>query len=146
MNRATLLLASVAFASSSLVAHCRAAGTIEVDPDSYAAVAYSPSTGEVRYACGYFSRASAEQAALDRCDAPDARIVCWVNHGFCALALGDDKEYWGTGWSYGSGASTIEAKEFALEECRKRTTNARIVLYLVSDGQYVYELRPASLK
>lgn len=139
MNRTSFSLTSVFFAISSLVAQYGQARTIEVDPQTYAAVAYSPSTGEFRYSHGYRTRASAERAALDLCDAPDARIVCWVNDGFCALALGDDKQFWGTGWSYGSGASSMEAKEFALEECRKRTTNARVVLYLVSDGQYVFE-------
>ena len=139
MNRATLLATSVVFSLSSLVAQHGWAGTIDVNSQTYAAVAYSPSTGEFRYSHGYRTRAGSEQAALDRCDASDARIVCWVNHGFCALALGDDKQFWGIGWSYGSGASSIEAKEHALEECRKRTTNARVVLYLVSDGQYVFE-------
>ncbi len=32
---------------------------IDIDPDSYAAVAYSPSTGAYYYAYGYGSRASA---------------------------------------------------------------------------------------
>ncbi len=115
------------------------ADVIDIDEASFAAIAYSPATGEFRYACGYGSRGSAERAALGACKAQDARIVCWVNNGFCALALGNDQKYWGVGWSYGDGASTTEAVRFALQECNRRTTAARIVLCLSSDGQYFYK-------
>ncbi len=111
---------------------------IDIDPDSYAAVAYSPSTGAYYYAYGYGSRASAERAALNGCKQSDARIVCWVNNGFCALAVGDDASTWGVGWSYGDGASNQEAIRYALNECRRRTTGAYILVCLSSDGQYVY--------
>lgn len=114
------------------------ADVIDIDEDSYAAIAYSPSTGQYRCAYNYGSRGAAERAAVAACKASDARIVCWVNNGFCALALGDERGCWGVGWSYGDGASTREATGNALEECRKRTSGARIVLCLSSDGQYFY--------
>lgn len=114
---------------------------IYIDAGSYAAVAYSPSTGKFRYSYNYRSRSAAEQAALRGLVEADARIVCWVNNGFCALALGDDVGCWGTGWRYGSGASNSGAMQRALEECRRRTTGARIVVCLSSDGQYVYQPR-----
>jgi hypothetical protein len=123
------------------------ADEISIDEDSYAAVAYSPSTGDFRYAYGYGDRDDAEQAALEGFHAKDARIVCWVNNGFCALALGDDKSAWGVGYEYGDAASNTEAMGTAMEECRKRTKGAHIVLCLSSDGQYIYKpQRPATGK
>lgn len=100
--------------------------------DTYAAIAYSPSTGTHGYSYNYGSRSSAESAALRNCKAADARIVTWVHNGFCALAVGDDKSCWGTGWSYGDGATNIYARNRALENCRNRTTGARIVLCICS--------------
>jgi hypothetical protein len=61
-----------------------------------------------------------------------------VHNGFCALAVGNDKSTWGVGWSYGNGSSNQEAIRYALDECRKRTTGAYILVCLSSDGQYVY--------
>ena len=61
-----------------------------------------------------YSRSSAERAALKKCDADDARIVCWVNNGFCALAVSEDGSGWGTGWSYGDGATNRYA-EYAVD-------------------------------
>ncbi|MBY0527011.1 MAG: DUF4189 domain-containing protein [Gemmataceae bacterium] len=102
--------------------------------DTYAAIAYSPSTGKVGYAYNYGSRWSAEKAALNNCPVSDARIVTWVNNGFCAIAVGDDKSCWGTGYSYGDGASTAFAKQRAINECSKRTTNPRIAVCICSQG------------
>ncbi|QDU25645.1 hypothetical protein ETAA8_07150 [Anatilimnocola aggregata] len=115
---------------------------IDVSNTSYAAVAYAPSTGNYRYAYNYGSRFSAEQAALRQMTEKDAKIVCWVNRGFCALALGDEAGSYGTGWTFGDEAGNAEAMETALKNCRERTKGARIVLCLVSDGQYIYEPRP----
>ncbi len=127
------LALSVVFATSAF------AQSLDVDSSSYAAIAYSPETGSYGYSYSFHSRASAERAALDHCDASDAQIVCWVNRGFCALALGDDKSCWGTGWSYDDGAASADAKDRALAQCSGRTTGARVVLCLVSDGQYIFE-------
>lgn len=115
------------------------ASTIEINGHSFAAIAYSPATGKYGYAYNHRSRSAAEKAALDQCGAEDARIVCWVNRGFCALALGDDKTCWGVGWQYGGGSSNDDAKKTALDECGKRTTGAHIAVCLSSDGQYIWE-------
>ncbi len=142
-----LMLLSFAAVASGAFAPRAEARTYVVDSDTYAAIAYSPSTGDYGYAYGYSSRWAAERAVLDRCQADDARVVCWVQGGFCALALGDDPERWGVGWSYGNGGSTAEAKGNALEECQARTTGARVVLLLLSDGQLIREAQskePAS--
>jgi len=85
--------------------------SIEISHNSYAAIAYSPATGKYAYAYDYRGRAAAEKAALEKCGAEDATIACWVNHGFCALALGNDKSCWGAGWEYGNGANNQRAKK-----------------------------------
>lgn len=121
-----------------LVASQVQAEGIYINSYSYAAVAYSPSTGEMHYSYNYGSRAAAERAALARCSASDAKIVCWVNDGFCALAIADDGSY-NTGWSWGSGASNTDAIYYAREDFRKEGKNARIAICLSSDGQSVYK-------
>jgi serine/threonine-protein kinase len=113
--------------------------TITIDRHSYAAIAYSPSTGKYGYSYDLRNRAAAERVALEKCGAEDARIVTWVNKGFIALAVGSDKSCWGVGWSYGNGASNTKAKEFALEDCKKRTTSVQIAIALSSDGQYIWD-------
>jgi serine/threonine-protein kinase len=105
---------------------------IYFDGDTYAAIAYSPTTGNFGYAYNYGSRWAAERAALRNCKAKDAKIVTWVSNGFCALALGDDKSAWGVGWSYGQGATNTYAKKQALMQCGKRTKNARLVVCVCS--------------
>ncbi len=137
MKSTTILGALVLLACGAVFAPAASAQSLDVSSDSFAAVAYSPETGSFGYSYNHGSRWSAEQAALESCEASDARIVCWVNRGFCALALGDDKACWGTGWSYGDDATNTEAIDRALAECRKRTPGARLVLCLVSDGQYI---------
>jgi tetratricopeptide (TPR) repeat protein len=113
--------------------------TITIDPDSFAAIAYSPSAQEYYYAFGHEDRWSAEKAALSVSKAKDTKIVAWVNNGFIALALGDEKEHWGYATTYGDGASADEAAKNAVGECNKRTTHAYIALVLSSDGQYLWK-------
>lgn len=129
----------MALVASPAISPCRASTEIEINDYSYAAIAYSPSTGEYAYAYNYGSRRAAEQAALARCKPADAKIVCWVNNGFCALALGDEVGCYGTGYSWGHNCTNTFAKNRAVEECNKRTGGARVVVCLTSDGQYVYE-------
>ena len=117
------------------------AQAIDVSSNSYAAIAYSPSTGKFAYAYDLRSRSAAEKAALEKCGAPDATIACWINRGFAALALGSDKSCWGSGWKYGDAANTSDAKNMALEDCRKRTSGVYIAVCLSSDGQYLWDIR-----
>jgi len=98
---------------------------------TYAAIAYSEETGKYGYAYDCPSRDIAEVLARRRCQARDAKVVAWVNNGFCALALGDRGAY-GTGWSNGNGASNAAAKNTALAECAQRGKNARLVLCVCS--------------
>jgi hypothetical protein len=113
--------------------------SIEISHNSYAAIAYSPATGKYAYAYDYRSRKAAEKAALEKCGADDATIACWINHGFCALALGEDKSCWGVGWEYGNGANNQRAKEKAMADCRDRTTGVYTAVMLSSDGQYIWD-------
>jgi hypothetical protein len=117
---------------------------IDIDEDSYAAIAYSPATGKLAFSYNYGSRSSAEKAALKQLDKEDGKIVSWVNNGFCALALGDEVGKYGTGYRWGDGASTRGAGERALAECAKRTTGARLVLVLSSDGQVIQKEKKIS--
>lgn len=118
--------------------------TISIDPDSYAAVAVSESTGKYSYAYNYRSRRSAEKEALKQCDAPDAKIACWINLGFIALARSDEKSCWGVGWVYGRSVRSRDAMDMALKNVDKYCTNpsgAYIALALSSDGQMIVEQR-----
>ena len=135
----------VASVLACLITLSSAGWAIDVSNGSYAAVAYAPSTGNFRYSYNHGSRQSAEQAALRGLTETDAKIVCWINRGFCALALGDELGRYGTGWTFGDDAGNAEAMETALRNCRERTTGARVVLCLVSDGQYIYEPKPTRL-
>src|ERR1035437_2587704 len=128
----------LAIAISGVLTAVMRADVVEIDRSSVAAIAYSPATGHYGYAFNYRSRKAAEKAALEDCGADDARIVCWVKNGFCALALGDDKTCWGTGWRYGPSCSSDETRKTALEDCGNRTTGAHIALIMTSDGQRVW--------
>lgn len=137
MTQLRKILAVLVLCSASVltpVAQLQAQTIVVFDGDSYAAIAYSPSTGKYGYAYNYGSRWAAEAAALAYCEAPDAEIVVWVNNGFCALALGDEPGVYGVGWSYGDGSSNVAAMNWALYECGKRTTNPRIVVVISSQG------------
>ena len=111
---------------------------ITIAEGSIAAIAYSPTTGKYGLAYDFRDRKSAEKDALSKCGAADAEIVTWVEKGFCALALGEDQSCWGVGWSFGNGASTTKAKQYALDDCRKRTTRVHIEVSLSSDGQILW--------
>lgn len=92
------------------------------------AIAYSESTGNWGYATG--GGRSSVYNAIQNCKAADAKIIaqkfdCWM-----ALALGDDKSAFGWGFA----GNRIEAESFALEDCKKRTANAKIVLSFCTNG------------
>jgi tetratricopeptide (TPR) repeat protein len=141
MKGRRLRLAAVLLVVCGMAWASKANADIDIDPDSYAAIAYSPSTGEYHYAYGFEDREGAQNAALGIMTSKDARIVGWVNRGFLALALGDDKSAWGTGWVYGDNISTVDAKNTALAECQEKTKGAHIVLCLSSDGQFLVDAR-----
>jgi TPR repeat protein len=130
---ATVLILAVASFARTQEEH----RTITIGRNSYAAIAYSPSTGKYAYSYDLRSRAAAEKAALEKCNVPDARVVCWVNRGWAALALGDDKSCWGVGWEYGGGANNLIARQRAIDNCKNRTTGVHCSVVLSSDGQSI---------
>lgn len=125
---------------SLLISFCLLTGSLEfappaqadtIDFSTYAAVAFSSSTGSYGYAWNYGTRGEAEQAALARCTAGDARIVGWVQGGWLALAIGE-KNIYGVGWEYGDGATNTVAEQRAIDECHARGDNVRTLICLCS--------------
>src|SRR5262245_59904362 len=66
--------------------------------DFWAAIAYSPSTGKFGASCNWTADINARRSARENCNAADARTVVMCSNGWCALALGEDREKWGVGW------------------------------------------------
>jgi hypothetical protein len=92
------------------------------------AIAFSDSTGEWGYATG--GGRSAPYNALKNCKVADAKIIaqevdCWM-----ALALGDDKGVYG----WGHAGNRADAERFALDDCNKRTKNAKVVVSFCTNG------------
>jgi hypothetical protein len=96
----------------------------ESDNNYWGAIAYSQTTGKWGYSRHWLSEVNARRVARDNCKAEDAKVVLVVGNYWCALALGDDVTAYGTGYS----KDADEAKKFALAECKKRTTNCKVVL------------------
>ena len=100
------------------------------DDDKFAAIAFSQATGSYGYGYGFDTRGDAEKEALAQCSGDDSQVVVWVKNGWAALAVGDDNAY-GYGWAADLGT----ARKTALAECRKRTTNSRVVICVSTEGK-----------
>ena len=134
-NRAWIVLLS--FTLLFLSGLTATADSIVIRSGSAGAIAYSPSTGKFGYGYNYSSRAKAERAALSNCRYRDARIVTWVQTGFCALVKGSDGS-WGTGSCWGSTASNLKAIEKAKANCRAAGgVPTSLVIVMSSDGKYI---------
>jgi serine/threonine-protein kinase len=118
-----------------------AADVVEISPYSYAAVAFSPSTGEFGYAWNHGSRSEAERVALSRCTEKDAKIIGWVNDGFMAVAIGEDNSY-GMGYRFGDGANTRDAVNTAVRNLSKHTEKEYKTLIVLCSGN----VRPQVIK
>jgi hypothetical protein len=125
---------------SLLISFCLLTGSLEfasqaqadtIDFSTYGAVAFSSSTGSYGYAWNCGTRGEAEQAALARCTASDARIVGWVQGGWLVLAIGENNSY-GIGWEYGDGATNTVAQQRAIDECHARGEKVRTLICLCS--------------
>ena len=91
-------------------------------------IAYSTSTGAWGYATG--GARTAQQRAINFSKDASAKVIgvkfdCWM-----ALAVGDDKSVYGFGYA----GNRIDAEKHALEECGKRTKNAKIVVSFCTNG------------
>ena len=76
--------------------------------------------------CGPSSRYN----ALKNCSAADAKVIaeqfdCWM-----ALAVSDEKGVFG----WGHAGNRADAESFALEDCRKRTKNAKVAVSFCTNG------------
>jgi hypothetical protein len=92
------------------------------------AIAYSQSTGEWGWATG--GARSAAYNALKNCKAADAKVIAQKSDCWMALALGDDK----TAYGWGYAGNRADAEKHALEDCKKRTTNVKIVVSFCTNG------------
>ena len=92
--------------------------------NSYAAIAYSPSSGQWGYGNGYPSQAAAIARARAECGRSDARTF-WCKNSWIALAISDSSAG-GFGWAYAPTAAAARSKALAL--CRSRNPDARVVV------------------
>lgn len=109
----------LAMGAAVLLARYRAEDEGDED-DYYAAIAYSPSAGKWATCYGVHSLAEAEAGAFQNMSTNlgqlpnDARIVCHVKNGYCALAKGANPSLRGVG----SAETDSEAKRLAIGYCR----------------------------
>ena len=117
-----------ALASLVIIAATRPSTAEAAGASRFAAIAYSPNTGRFGYAYGFGSLREAENDALRRCGAADARIVAWVQNGWVALALGNSSAY-GFAWST---RSLADAERMALQNCAAYDCNPYIAAWVAS--------------
>ena len=91
--------------------------------DSYAAIAYSPSSGQWGYGNGYPSQAAAIARARAECGRGDAR-ASWCKNAWIALAI-SDRSPGGYGMAWATTAAGARSR--ALAECRKHNPDARVI-------------------
>jgi hypothetical protein len=92
--------------------------------DSFAAVAYSPSTGRAGYGNGYPNKSQAIARAVKECGRRDARTN-WCRNAWIALAVSDRSPGgWGSSW----GPTAAAARNGAIAECRARNPDARVTI------------------
>jgi hypothetical protein len=106
---------------------------IEIDPDRYAAVAFSPSTGKYGYGWNCGSLGQAERIALSYCQEPDAKVISWVRFGWSVLVISEDDAY-GHATSYGDGASSRIALDRATAQMRKHSDKPIKTILIVCSG------------
>jgi hypothetical protein len=99
--------------------------------DFWAAIAISPDTGKYAASCEWLAFDTAERAARDKCNAPDARTAVLCGNGWCALALGDEKPGKDFGWGVGWGADQAAAERVALKAAVERGLTRPRVIYSI---------------
>ena len=113
----TLLVVAIAFA---------AAARVDAAGNRYAAIAFSPSTGQYGYGNGFRTKDEAIERALEECGADDA-ITRWSRNAWIALAISDRTA---TGWGWGSGwaKTAAGARAIARRKCLQNNDEATVVL------------------
>jgi serine/threonine-protein kinase len=107
-----------------IIALALGAGSSLQAATSYAAIAYSPSTGQWGYGNGYPSQSAAIARARRECGRGDARTF-WCKNAWIALAI-SDRSRGGFGWAWAPTAGAARSK--ALAQCRSRNPDARVVV------------------
>lgn len=96
--------------------------------DSYAAVAFSPSTLRWGYGNGYPSKVQALSRARLESGNANARTG-WTKNAWIALAISDrSRGGYGMGWA----TTAAGARSRALAQCRTKNPDARVVLCVSS--------------
>lgn len=101
------------------------------DYDQYGAIAYSLRTHRYGYSTGESSRDDAEQSALSYCKVADCRIQVWFRNSCAAFATGNEGSV--TGWGYDT--NPRKARQRALNECKKRATDCRVLIAACSSDE-----------
>jgi hypothetical protein len=97
--------------------------------DLYAAIAYSPSTGNYASTTKAGSQEEAQTACLNACNADDAVVVTWCKNAFCALAVGSDGSY-GAAWAN----TQADAESQALAACNQDASPNIVASVGAGDG------------
>lgn len=87
--------------------------------DTYAAIAFSPTTGMVKASWNYPTREGALKRAISACGGNPVSYS--IKNGWLAIAVGD-----GNGYGWGWGSTKAVAEKNALFHCAKHTKNGRI--------------------
>jgi hypothetical protein len=130
--QAALLVLALALAGLCVPA-ASAQEVVRINSDTYAAIAYSPSTQHFGYAwdCGTLDQA--RRMALARCNEDDAKVLTWVQFGFAALVIADDGAY-AYAEVHGAGTSGKDAFDEAKAELRKVTDSPIKTILIVCSG------------
>lgn len=97
---------------------------VEGGANKFAAIAYSPSTGQYGYGNGYDSQATAMRRARNECGQSDARVE-WCRNAWVALAI-SNRSAGGYGIAWATSANG--ARSAARKECLQHNPDARVVV------------------
>jgi serine/threonine-protein kinase len=125
MTKRRLVAAAVALFATALAT----AVPVQAGDDTFAAIAYSPSTGLYGFGNGYSTKDEALEKALQECGGKDA-LTKWCRNAWIALAVSKQTPG-GYGWAWGETAG--EARRAAEENCREHNPDAQLMLCISSE-------------
>ncbi|MEY2488722.1 MAG: hypothetical protein QOC70_664 [Verrucomicrobiota bacterium] len=113
-----------------IIALALAAGpALHAAGDTYAAVAFSPSTGRWGYGNGYPTKAEAIARARRECGRHRDAKTNWCKNSWIALAVSNQSSGgWGSAW----GETEAAARAAAMAECLSRNPDAHVVICVPS--------------
>lgn len=89
--------------------------------DTYAAIAFSQSTGVAKAAWNHRSKDAALAQAVAACGRGAKPATYWVKNAWIAIAVGN-----GNGYGWGWGTTRAIAERQALNACAKHTSGGRV--------------------